>query len=115
MSNVPFAIELREKFGLTQETSDEQMAEYLELSIQRLKGHLIDMAAMKKVEFSIFFRKPQFVTFECHRVKYQPPPNAYVMPLDTKKAVVKFLTEEGFYFDEWSEHIAINLVKSPKA
>ena len=51
MSNVPFAIELREKFGLTQETSDEQMAEYLELSIQRLKGHLIDMASIKMVEF----------------------------------------------------------------
>lgn len=96
MSNVPFAIELREKFGLTQETSDEQMAEYLELSIQRLKGHLIDMASIKMVEFSIFFRKPQFVTFASNRIKYPPPPNAYEMPPDTKKRSLNSSPKKGF-------------------
>lgn len=38
----------------------------------------------------------------------------HVMPVDMKKAVVKFLREEGFYFDEWHEHIAINLIKESK-
>ena len=48
------------------------------------------------------------------KIKFPPPENAHVMPADMKKAVVKFLREEGFYFDEWHEHIAINLIKESK-
>ena len=114
MSNIPFAVELREQFNLTLETETEGRIEYIEAQIQRLKAHMIDMASMKRMEFSVFFRDQPFVTWGNQRIKFPPPDSAYVMPCDTKKAVAKFLREEGFYFDEWHEHIAINLIKEQK-
>lgn len=113
MVKVPLAVELREKFNITQDTNDEKRAEYLRQSIQAFSNHITYRASRKEVEFSVFFREPQFVTLGSLRIKYPIPPNKYVMPPDTKKAVVKFLREEGFYFEEWSEHIAINLAKLP--
>jgi hypothetical protein len=114
MSNIPFAVELRRQFNLTLESEFEGRTEYIQSQIQHLKAHLIDMAAIKKMEFSIFFREQPFVTWGNQRIKFPPPENAHVMPVDMKKAVVKFLREEGFYFDEWHEHIAINLIKDSK-
>lgn len=114
MSNIPFAVELRRQFNLTLESEFEGRTEYIESQIQRLKAHMIDMASMKRMEFSVFFRDLPLVNWGDQLIRFPPPLTAYVMPYDTKKAVAKFLREEGFYFDEWHEHIAINLIKEQK-
>ncbi len=114
--NVPFAIQLRENFGLCEEIVPVLEAERIENNIAKLKGHLIEMARQKKIEFSIFFRDSPRMYFGSgnYREKYPIPRYAFNMPSDMKKEVVKFLTAERFHFTEWHEHIAINLVKQPK-
>lgn len=115
MSNVPLAVELREKYNLSEKDLHAARLEYEELHLQILRTHLENMASSKTIEFSIHFidTTPKFAIQLHQPLKYSPPMGAFVLPLDMKNRTYEFLKAEGFYFEGWSEHCHINLTKEP--
>lgn len=112
MTKIPFSQELREKYNLGPATEQDYQSEYIERELTELKKYLSKMAERKRVELSIFFVGYP-TDGDMFNFRYNIPKSAYNMQPDMKKAAVKFLTDEDFYFIEWHNHIVVNLVKKP--
>lgn len=99
--NGPFYSDfIRKKYGLTPEISEET---------KRLNTHnelcriIENKAASKITRFSIHFASP----FK----NYNLSVNVIKLPADTKKIVVNYLHQERFYYQEWANHIVVDLVE----
>lgn len=110
MNGMSFAAELREKYNLSLELANSREQSLINFQIEKLKEYMEMCASIGKMTFSIHFRKVMTNDYK----HYPPPPNAMVLDPMYKKSISTFLTNEEFYFDEWSQHIYVDLLKEAK-